>query len=127
MWLPHDGDHKDYKTGKTPKEIASNLGFNVGIVEKIDKGSQIKAARLLFSRCWFDQEKCQRGIDALASWHFDWDEKLRILSTLPVHDWASHGGDAFCQIALKHEDQVEWRKPDAYGKKRKQHRSWMAA
>jgi phage terminase large subunit len=127
LWLPHDGDYKDYKTGKTPKEIASSLGFSVDIVDRIDKGSQIRAARALFNRCWFDAEKCRRGIDALASWHFGWDEKLRILSTNPVHDWASHGGDAFCQIALKHEDQAEWRKPDAYSKRKKPNRSWLTA
>ena len=125
--FPHDGDYKDYKTGKTPKEIASNLGFNVDIVDKISKTVQIDAARSLFNRCWFDEKRCARGIDALSSWHFGWDEKMRILSPLPVHDWSSHGGDAFCQLAIKHEDQSEWKPADRYSRKHKRnHSSWAA-
>lgn len=127
LWLPHDGDYKDYKTGKTPKEIASSLGFNVGIVDKISKQTQINAARMILNRCWFDEKKCQRGINALSSWHFGWDEKLRILSPLPVHDWASHGGDAFCQMAIKQEDQAEWKPLDRYSrKKKKTYSAWAA-
>ena len=126
-YFPHDGDYKDYKTGKTPKEIASNLGFSVEIVDKIGKQAQIDAARALFNRCWFDEKKCQRGIDALSSWYFAWDEKMRILSPLPVHSWASHGGDAFCQVALKHEDQDTWMPRDKYTKKPKRRFSAWAA
>ena len=126
-WLPHDADYKDYKTGKTPKEIARNLGRNVDTVDKISKAAQISAARALFNRCWFDEKKCQRGIDALASWHFGFDEKMRILSPLPIHDWSSHGSDAFCQLALKHEDQDIWQPKDRYSRKPKRRYSAWAA
>lgn len=126
-YFPHDGDYKDYKTGKTPKEIAASLGFQVEIIDKISKQAQIGAARALFNRCWFDEKKCQRGIDALASWYFAWDEKMRILSPLPVHSWASHGGDAFCQVGLKHEDQNVWMPKDKYSKKPKRRFSAWAA
>lgn len=126
-YFPHDGDHKDYKTGRTPKEIAAGLGFSVDIVEKIGKQTQINAARMLFNRCWFDEKKCERGIAALSSWHFGWDEKMRILTPLPVHDWSSHAGDSFCQMALKAEDEVEWRPVDRYAKKRRKNYSAWAA
>jgi hypothetical protein len=125
--FPHDGDYKDYKTGKTPKEIASELGFEVEIVSKIGKDSQISAARMIFNRCWFDEKKCQRGLDALASWHFDWDENLRAMSRTPIHDWSSHFGDALCQLAVTHEDEVDWSPHDRYASKRKPNRSWMTA
>lgn len=127
MWFPHDGDHKNYSTGKTPKEIATDLGFNVDIVPRLDKQSQITAARMFFSRCWFDEEKTRRGFDALSSWHFGYDTKLRINSALPIHDWASHSGEAFCQAAISHEDEAVWKKEDRYTKKPKRHTSWMAA
>lgn len=127
IWLPHDGDTKNYSTDKTPKEVAASLGFNVQIVDKLDKGTQIQAARMIMPRCWFDEKRCARGLDALASWHFGWDEKLRILSTQPVHDWASHGGDAFCQLAVKHEDEQVWKRPDKYSRKPKRNYSWMTA
>lgn len=127
MYFPHDGDYKDYKTGKTPKEIAAELGFGVSIVDKISKQTQINAVRMIFGRCWFDAEKCARGIDALSSWHFGWDEKLRILSPLPVHDWASHASDALCQLAMKQEDEVEWKPVERYRKKPKRNYSAWAA
>lgn len=127
MWMPHDADHKNYSTGKTPKEIATELGFNVDIVPRLDKQSQIAAARIFFNRCWFDEEKTKRGFDALSSWHFGYDSKLRINSALPVHDWASHAGDAFCQAALSHEEETVWKKPDRYSEKPKRSKSWMSA
>jgi hypothetical protein len=126
-FLPHDADYKDYKTGKTPKEIATGLGRNVEIVDKISKQAQINAGRMLFNRCWFDAEKCKNGINALASWHFGFDEKMRLMSPLPIHDWSSHSGDAYCQMALKHEDQAEWKPKDRYAKKpKRRHSAWAA-
>ena len=92
MWFPHDGDYKNYSTGKTPKEIATELGFEVQIVPRIDKQSQITAARVFFNRCWFDEEKTKRGFDALSSWHFGYDTKLRVTSALPQHDWCFAAG-----------------------------------
>lgn len=126
-WFPHDGDAKNYGTDKTPKEVAANLGFFAQVVPRVSKAAQINAARMLMPRVWFDSKKCAKGVDALSSWHFGWDEKLRVMSETPVHDWASHAGDAFCQLALKHEDETEWRKPDAYSKKPKRRHSWMSA
>ena len=125
-YFPHDGDNKDYKTGKTPKEIAQTLGFSVNIVPKIAKESQIKAARMLFDRCYFNESTTERGVDSLSSWHFGYDTKLRIMSALPVHDWASHGGDAFCQLGVSHEDEQTWRKEPRYEGKKKSKTSWMA-
>jgi len=126
-WFPHDADFKDYKTGKTPKEVAASLGFSVDIVDKVAKSTQIDAARALFNRCWFDEKKCHEGLNKLSSWCFGWDEKMRLLSTVPIHNWASHSGDAFCQVALKHEDQIVWTPPDRYAKKKKRHTSPWAA
>lgn len=131
MYFPHDGDNKNYSTGKTPKEIATELGFNVEIIPRIDKQSQINAARIFFTRCWFDDEKTREGFDALASWHYGFDSKLNVLSNLPVHDWSSHFSDAFCQMAIAHQDETDWRPADRYSDRYRQRRgrksSWMAA
>lgn len=50
----------------------------------------ISAVRLLLPRCWFGQERCQAGIDALMSYHRDYNVKLNEFKATPVHDWASH-------------------------------------
>jgi hypothetical protein len=31
----------------------------------------------------------------LRSYHYPWDDKKRTLGDSPVHDWSSHGSDAF--------------------------------
>jgi len=67
---------------------------NIGIQDGIE------AARALFPRCWFDQEKCRLGIDALASYHKEYDEINQVYKQRPVHDWSSHGADAFRYFAV---------------------------
>jgi hypothetical protein len=51
-------------------------------------------------RCWFDRVKCERGIDALKLYRSEYDERLDTLRPVPVHDWASHGADAFRYLAM---------------------------
>lgn len=97
--MPHDADYGRMETGgKSLKMICSEMGLFVDIAPKLSKEEQIQNARLLFPRCWFDEDKCSRGIDCLSAWHFAFDSEKRILGRNPVHDWASHGSDAFCLI-----------------------------
>ena len=42
----------------------------------------------------FDAKKCERGIDALTMYKYNYDMEKKILGAKPVHDWASHGADA---------------------------------
>jgi hypothetical protein len=46
-------------------------------------------------KCWFDAEKCARGIDALELYRAEYDDKLQALRPRPLHDWTSHAADAF--------------------------------
>jgi hypothetical protein len=52
-------------SGKTRVETLTGLGFRPRVLasHKLDDG--ISAARLLLARCWFDGEKCARGLEAL--------------------------------------------------------------
>ena len=97
--LPHDAGYKDMKYGKSTQEVAAELGLFVEIGQKLNKEDQIQSARSVFNRCWFDEDKCGKGFDALASYHFGFDEAKRVLSRSPVHDWASHASDAFQLMA----------------------------
>jgi phage terminase large subunit len=63
----------------------------------------IHAVRMLFSRCWFDQVKCRAGIEALQHYRRDYNERLNEFKATPVHDWASHGADAFRGLAVRHQ------------------------
>jgi phage terminase large subunit len=60
----------------------------------------INAVRVFLPKCWFDAEKCARGIDALKLYRAQYDDKLQALRPQPVHDWTSHAADAFRYLAL---------------------------
>ena len=66
---------------------------------KNDPLDGINQARLLFPRLWFDETKCQDLLDALASYRAEWDGKKETFKPEPLHDWASHGADAFRLMA----------------------------
>jgi hypothetical protein len=55
----------------------------------------IPAIRNILSSCWFDKEKCARGIAALEGYRAEYDDKKKKLGNRPVHDQWSHGADGF--------------------------------
>jgi hypothetical protein len=101
-YAPHDIAVRELGTGKSRLETAKTLGikFEIGSNLPIDDG--INAGRSIFSRCWFDQEKTLRGISALKNYKKDWDEKNQVFRNNPLHNWASHGADAFRTFAVNY-------------------------
>ncbi len=108
-FLPHDGEAGDYKTGQSAAEVLRGLGRKVSIVPRMDVESGIKAARMAFSRCYFDETKTRGLINHLKRYR-------RVVPTTtnepgsPLHDEHSHGADAFrylaiCADSMKNEDE----------------------
>ena len=54
-FLPHDGDHGDWKTGKSGKTIMEGLGWQVEIVPKIPPVDGIRAARMAFKTLYVNK------------------------------------------------------------------------
>ena len=99
--VPHDAQAKELGTGKSRLEVLESLGLRnitVATMHRVEDG--INAARLLLPKCWFDRRKCVLGIDALKMYRAEYDEKLQTLKPRPVHDWASHGADAFRYLSM---------------------------
>lgn len=94
-YLPHDGEARELQTGKSRREFLEEREFNVTIVPRHEPMDGIDAARLRFNRMWFDADKCARGIDCLRMYRSEFDDKNQVLKARPLHDWASHGADAF--------------------------------
>ena len=63
----------------------------------------IHAVRMLLPLCWFDEKKCGPGLEALAHYRRDYNARLNEFKATPVHDWASHGADAFRGLAVRHQ------------------------
>lgn len=107
IWLPHDARASRIGTKMTIEEQFRTHFPNtsVRIVPKVSLTDGINAARLTLHNCWFDEEECEDGLAALRHYKYSVKEgKGRDgqddLSALPLHDWASHGADAFRYLAL---------------------------
>tara|TARA_B100001057_G_scaffold493416_1_gene587787 strand:+ start:671 stop:1846 length:1176 start_codon:yes stop_codon:yes gene_type:complete len=99
-FAPHDIEVRELGTGKSRREIAWDLGLNFRVVPKLPLEDGIHAAQMVFSRCWFDAEKCKSGMDALRQYHRGYNEKNRAFRNSPVHDWSSHFADAFRYMSI---------------------------
>jgi phage terminase large subunit len=103
--LPHDVEAHELGTGKTRMEVLQQLGIQPTTVKRHTVDDGINAVRLALSRCWFDKEACERGIDCLRLYRAERDEKLGVFKMKPVHDWASDGADAFRYLIMGMDDQ----------------------
>ena len=97
---PFDIEVKELGTGKSRLETAESLGLRFEVVPKLGLEDGIDAVRNLIPRCWFDEEKCKQGIRALRNYYSKFDPTKRIFNKSPVHDWSSHGADAFRYLAV---------------------------
>ena len=99
-WLPHDARNELLASKRTIEQQMWDAGHRVRIVPKLTIAAGIDAARLLFSRCWFDEDLCADGLQALRNYRYDIDDATQQFSKNPLHDWASHGADAFRYFAV---------------------------
>jgi hypothetical protein len=98
--VPHDAAVHEYSTGLSRVEVARNHGFTFTIVPNIGINEGIDAARNMLPRCWFDEEKCMKGISSLDNYKKEWNDLHGCWSSHPLHNFASHGADAFRMIAV---------------------------
>jgi hypothetical protein len=100
-YLPHDAQAKELGTGRTRVETLQSLGLNkVTIVPAQSVEDGINAVRMMLPRCWFDKTKAKRGIDCLRNYQREFDDKTKAFRMKPLHNWASHGADAFRYLAM---------------------------
>jgi phage terminase large subunit len=110
--LPHDVQVKELGTGKSRIETLDALGISdITIAPKLAVDDGIQAARSMIARCWFDEEDCARGIEALRQYRREFDERLKTWRGRPLHDWTSHGADAFRYLAVGKQTRQEWGEP----------------
>jgi len=94
--LPHDAEVTELGSGSTRTATLRSLGRSrLRVLPRNPVEDRINAARMTLPRCWFDAEKCARGLDALRQYQREWDDKLKDFKSRPRHDWASHAADAF--------------------------------
>lgn len=101
-WAPHDIEQRELTTGNTRLAAARALGLHFRIAPKVQAvEDRIHATRLFLPRCYFNEASCEAGLEALSHYRWDWNERLQEHKPTPVHDWASHGADAFGSLAYR--------------------------
>lgn len=106
---PHDMNNREFASkGKTRKEMAKEgieygnktYRMNFEIVPKLGVDDGIQAVRDVLPNCVFDEDECEQGIKCLESYRKEWNDKLGCWRDRPLHDWSSHGADAFRYLAV---------------------------
>jgi hypothetical protein len=126
---PHDLDasHWVLPGREKIKDVAWGLGINFIIVPRIhNKQDAIEAARNWLNMCWIDEANCAQGIRCLDNYTKQWDENKGHYKSEPVHNWASHGADAYMTGACGFMPEFVPPPIDRYARKRNRGSAWAA-
>lgn len=117
MFLPHDGQSKDFKHGISAEDIMKKLGWDIRIVPKADIESGIKLARMNFHRIYFDKS-AQRLVECLKNYRRSINSATNEPGA-PLHDEYSHGADAFRYLCTS----IESMKNESWSKEKIQYKN----
>ncbi len=114
LYLPHDGKHKDIKTGKSSGEIMEKMGWSVEYTDNISIEDGIRLTRMSFGQFYFAKDKTKRLVECAKRYRRQINQTTQEAST-PLHDEFSHGADNLRYIAInadKMKNEAAGRKPD---------------
>jgi hypothetical protein len=111
---PHDlgaRQHSSTEEPETRTEIAAKVGLNfIELPQEQDVMTGINRTRTMFSRFWFDADKCsqgeQSGFGALQVYRKQWNEKLEKYDEKPLKNWAAHASDGLRYVSLAVQEDV---------------------
>ena len=62
----------------------------------------------LFRRHTYYVPSVKVGLDCLRNYRREYDEKRKVFYDRPLHDWSSHGADAFRYLAIGLDESSKW-------------------
>lgn len=100
-FIPHDGQKRDFNTGKNTVDFMREAGEVAYIVPRpASKLNAIEAMRRMLYYTDFNAKTSGRLIDCLSNYSKEYDDKMDDYKSKPVHDWSSHGVDAYQTMTL---------------------------
>ena len=109
---PHDITTRELGTGKSRLEVSYDLGLDFEVCPRLEVDHGIEAVRNNLDNCWFDKNRCKYGIDCLRQYRKQFDDRMQTFKNKPLHDWASHGADAFRYgCSVDGPTRTDWLKP----------------
>lgn len=110
--LPHDVQVRELGTGRSRLEVLQEAGLDCSVVPRLGVDDGIQAVRRMLPRCWFNVPATKQGLDCIRNYRREFDEKRQVFFDKPLHDWSSHGADAFRYLAVGMDDRsVSWGQP----------------
>lgn len=111
IYLPHDGENETLAARSVAKQVRDAFpGIGVQIVPRVAKKEMgIRAARLVFDFCNFDEDNTSEGWQCLC--RYQYEIKDGQYSRTPLHNEYSDGADAFQTFALSLKSEVASTKP----------------
>lgn len=97
---PHDIEVRELGSGQSRKTLASKMGVRFDVAPRLSVQDGINALRTMLPRMWFNRDTCKEGIEALKVYRTEYDEKKKIYSNTPLHDWASDYADSLRYFAI---------------------------
>jgi hypothetical protein len=111
--LPHDAEARELQTGKSRYEFLTERKFNCTVLPPHNPEDGINEVRMHFNKFYFDKEHTDHGVDCLRMYAKQWDEKKKVFSLKPMHNWASHCADAlrYAIMGARSKMMSDWSKP----------------
>ena len=115
--LPHDVMVRELGTGKSRYELLVEAGLKIDVANKMSVEDGIQAVRATLPSTWFRKTNTvNKGLECLRNYRREFNEKLNNFKTTPLHDWSSHGADAFRYLCIGidrsgNSHHTDWNKP----------------
>lgn len=109
-YVPHDAKQREMTSSghdgraKQRLEVMVECGLKPKVIAQHSLIDGVSAARQILPRCWWDEDKCAEGLNALRSYQTEWDDDAKVFKKTPLHNWASHGADAFRYLAMAYRE-----------------------
>lgn len=98
---PHDADTVHFPHTESAVDVARDMGESMIVTQKpFSKIAAINQMRKMLVRCRFNKQETSGLIDCLSNYEKEYDDKMQIYKDRPLHNWASHGVDAFQTMTL---------------------------
>lgn len=108
-YIPHDGSHERLGMDKSIDGQMRDLGRKDVVVVKSPPGSVqvgINEVRKQLNLCWFDEDECKMGLEAMRMYRKGWDDTNKVFRDKPLHDWTSDYADAFRTGVMGYQEEI---------------------
>ena len=107
-YFPHDITVRELgNPGLSREDTLRGLGIKATVVPRHNVNDGINAVRRMLDAAWIDEERCERGLNALRNYRREWDERLKMFRDSALHDWSSHSADALRSFGSGFKDPKE--------------------